>query len=75
MRYGASATIVRVRGEVDLSSSELLRRCITRAFGRSRGIIVDLGSVTYLDGSGFRVLNGAARAAGGARGGLRVPGQ
>lgn len=47
---------MRVRGEVDLSSSHLLRRCITRAFTRSRGVIVDMGSVTYLDGTGIRVL-------------------
>ncbi len=56
VRYGTSATIVRVRGEVDLSSSEILRRCITRALTRSPAVIVDMGSVTYVDGTGIRVL-------------------
>ncbi|MGH2400883.1 MAG: STAS domain-containing protein [bacterium] len=56
VRYGASSTIVRVRGEVDLSSSELLRRCITRALTRSPGVIVDMVNVTHLDGTGIRVL-------------------
>lgn len=56
VRFGASAAIVRVRGEVDLSSSALLRRCITRAFTRALAVIVDMGSVTYVDGTGIRVL-------------------
>lgn len=56
VRYGASATIVRVRGEVDLSSVRILRGCITRAFTRQRGVIVDMGHVTYLDGTGIRML-------------------
>lgn len=56
VRYGASSTIVRVRGEVDLSTSAILRKCITRAFTRSPGVIVDMSNVTHLDGTGVRVL-------------------
>lgn len=58
-----SASVVYARGEVDLSSAPLLRRCLERAEVRPRPIIVDLRSVTYLDGTGFRVLEEAAQRA------------
>lgn len=58
-----SASVVYARGEVDLSSASLLRRCLERAEARPHSIIADLRSVTYLDGTGFRVLEEAAKRA------------
>ncbi len=56
-----SAAVVYARGEVDLSSASVLRRCLEHAEAKSRPIIVDLRSVTYVDGTGFRVLEEAFR--------------
>jgi len=58
-----SASVVYARGEVDLSSAPMLRRCLERAEARTRPIIVDLRGVTYIDGTGFRVLEDAYRRA------------
>lgn len=70
-----SAAIVRARGEVDVSSADVLRRCIERAFRRTHPIVVDLSQVTYLDGTGFRVLEAmTTRASGEARAFWVVPG-
>lgn len=54
-----AAAVVYARGEVDLSSAAVLRRCLDRAHQKGRAIIVDLRNVTYLDGTGFRVLEDA----------------
>jgi anti-anti-sigma factor len=51
--------VVYARGEVDLSSAPVLRRCLERAAATGRSIIVDLRGVTYLDGTGFRILEEA----------------
>lgn len=75
VQQGRSAAIVRARGEVDISSAEILRRCIERAFRRGEPVVVDLSEVTYLDGSGFRILEAmTAQAAGQARKFWVVPG-
>lgn len=48
-------TIVRVRGEVDLSTVELLRRRIGRARRASDDaeVVIDLGEVTFIDSAGL----------------------
>lgn len=75
VEQGNPAAIVRAQGEVDLSSADVLRSCIERAFRRARPVVVDLSQVTYLDGSGFRVLETmTARAGGEARAFWVVPG-
>jgi anti-anti-sigma factor len=51
--------VVCARGEVDISSAPVLHRCLERAAAHGRSIIVDLRSITYLDGTGFRILEEA----------------
>jgi len=74
IEHHGPASVVYARGEVDLSSAPTLRRCLERAAVNGRPIIVDLRSVTYLDGTGFRVLEEAyARARDGRRSFCVVP--
>ena len=58
-----SGAVVYARGEVDLSTAPLLRNCLERAETGARPIAVDLRGVTYLDGTGFRVLEEAYKRA------------
>lgn len=52
------AILVRSRGEVDLFTEPLFRKDLLGAVrGTFRPVILDLRDVTYLDGSGLRVLD------------------
>ena len=48
--------LVRVRGEVDLSWSQRLRKTILEALAGGRPVAVDLSAVTYIDSSGIAAL-------------------
>ncbi len=48
--------LVRVRGEVDLSWSQQLRKSILAALNGGRPVAVDLSQVTYIDSSGIAAL-------------------
>jgi anti-sigma B factor antagonist len=48
--------LVKVRGEVDLSWSQRLRKAILDALAASRAVAVDLSAVTYIDSSGIAAL-------------------
>lgn len=48
--------LVRVRGEVDLSWSQGVRRTVLDALGRARAVTVDLSEVAYIDSSGIAAL-------------------
>lgn len=48
--------VVRVRGEVDLSWSQRLRKAILDALASARPVAVDLSAVTYIDSSGIAAL-------------------
>jgi anti-sigma B factor antagonist len=48
--------LVRVRGEVDLSWSQQVRKTILDALGKSKGVGVDLSEVSYIDSSGIAAL-------------------
>lgn len=50
------AVIVRVEGELDLTTAQALADAIEGAYRTQSGVIVDLSRLTYLDGSGIRVL-------------------
>jgi len=49
-------TLVRVRGEVDLSWSQQVRRAILDALGASAKVGVELSQVSYIDSSGIAAL-------------------
>lgn len=49
-------TLVRVRGEVDLSWSQQVRRAILDALGACGKVGVELSQVSYIDSSGIAAL-------------------
>lgn len=50
------ATLLRVEGEVDLSTAGSFTDAIESAYRENACVIVDLSRLNYLDGSGIRVL-------------------
>jgi anti-anti-sigma factor len=57
-----SVTIVRIRGEIDLSNADDVLGTIERAFDEtSPGLVVDLSELEYVDSAGVRLLFRAAR--------------
>ena len=53
---GDGFALVRVRGEVDLSWSQQVRKTILDALGKSKAVGVELSEVTYMDSSGIAAL-------------------
>ena len=49
-------TLVRLRGEVDLSWSQQVRRAILDALGGAAKVGVELSEVSYIDSSGIAAL-------------------
>lgn len=54
--------LITVAGEVDLDTAPRLSECLTTASGRGKPLFVDLTSVSFIDGRGFRVIHQAAAA-------------
>ncbi len=48
--------LIRVFGEVDLSNEDEFEGALARLCGLHRPVVVDLTSCTYMDSSGFHVL-------------------
>jgi anti-sigma B factor antagonist len=64
----APATVVPVRGELDIATAPILRQLLINGQTDGRTTIVDLSRVTFIDASGLGVLVTAlkrARASGG----------
>jgi anti-anti-sigma factor len=55
------ATVVSVRGEVDLSSAPRLANDLHAAVGSTMLLVVDLSAVSYLDSAGLAVLHASAQ--------------
>lgn len=55
--------IVKIQGEIDHHSSEMLREKIDKAYDRSyaRNIIFDFSDITFMDSSGIGVIMGRYR--------------
>jgi anti-sigma B factor antagonist len=69
--HDAGRTIVRVRGELDLSTCAVLQAALDEA-PTGDTIIVDLADCTFLDSSAIRVVLTGARDAAEAGGGLSL---
>jgi anti-sigma B factor antagonist len=54
--FDGDFVLVRVRGEVDLSWSQNLRKTILDALARARAMGVELSEVSYIDSSGIAAL-------------------
>lgn len=53
----ASAVLISVEGEIDMSSSPELRNILVPYFEKNlAGIVVDLSGVTYMDSSGIATM-------------------
>lgn len=48
--------LVRVRGEVDLSWSQRLRKTVLDALATNKSVAIDLSAVSYIDSSGIAAL-------------------
>ncbi|HEX4110246.1 MAG TPA: STAS domain-containing protein [Solirubrobacteraceae bacterium] len=60
---GGGRVVVAVGGEVDLYTAPKLKAALSEQIGNGLiGVIVDLGSTSFLDSSGLGVLIGALRA-------------
>ncbi|NMI00349.1 STAS domain-containing protein [Pseudonocardia acidicola] len=55
-RHPCGATRCGVRGEVDISTEDVLRTAVERALATQPAVIVDLTEVTFLASAGVRVL-------------------
>jgi anti-sigma B factor antagonist len=57
LSWDGKATIVHARGEIDAFTSTSLGESLRAAMMENRGqIMVDLSEVTFIDGSGLRIL-------------------
>lgn len=61
---GADLALVRVRGDIDLSTATRLGEELQRAVSGTAVVVVDLAGVGFLDSTGVRALVDAHRAAG-----------
>jgi anti-anti-sigma factor len=53
--------VIRVYGEVDVSTAHLLRAAVFDALEASSNLVLDLGPTSFFDSSGLTVLVGASR--------------
>ena len=63
-----AATLVVLRGDLDLATSSDLRECLVKVIDEGARIVVDLEAVGFLDSAGLGILVGGlkrARTAGG----------
>jgi anti-anti-sigma factor len=56
--------IIHVHGEVDMGTASMLETALLSAIQSQRHVLVDLANVTYLDMSGFRVIEDGKRTLG-----------
>ena len=56
-------SLIRLQGDVNVSSAAELKQLLLRALARGKGIDVDLGSVTEVDVTALQLLWAAERAA------------
>jgi anti-anti-sigma factor len=53
---GAGSVRIRVRGDVDLSTSPELAETLTRAIDAGSSVVLDLSEVTFIDSTGLNTL-------------------
>jgi anti-anti-sigma factor len=53
---------VRVRGELDMSTSPQLDQILRREVGAGKRVVVDLSQIAFIDSTGLNALIGALRA-------------
>lgn len=68
------ATVLRLRGDLDLATSVRLQRAATDDLLQHGLVILDLAALSFCDSSGLRVLLDMHRRAAGGAAGLRLAG-
>ena len=48
--------VLRVEGEIDISTAEQLRTALEKALSRNPKVVIDMAGVTFFDASGLRVV-------------------
>jgi anti-sigma B factor antagonist len=66
------ARVLRLRGEIDVRTSPLLRQRLSELLAAGRTVVVDLTSVEFLDSSALGTFVEAARGRNGSGGALRL---
>lgn len=56
VRTEGGATIVALKGEIDLDNSPQVRSILLESVGEKRGVLVEMSSVSYIDSSGIASL-------------------
>jgi anti-sigma B factor antagonist len=57
------ATLVVLRGDLDLATAPELRECLVKVIGEGARIVVDLEAVDFLDSAGLGILVGGLKRA------------
>jgi len=57
VEYAGGATVLRLRGEIDLATADELWRTAKLARARDTGLVLDVRDVTFLDASGLRAVD------------------
>ena len=60
---GEAATLVVLRGDLDLATAPDLRECLVEVIDESARIVVDLEAVGFLDSAGLGILVGGLKRA------------
>jgi anti-sigma B factor antagonist len=60
-------SVLLLRGELDISTADELRRALSEALSVDPKVVVDMAGVSFIDASGLRVVLDAAESLDGAR--------
>ena len=60
---GEAATLVVLRGDLDLSTASELRECLVKVIDEGARIVIDLEAVDFLDSAGLGILVGGLKRA------------
>jgi anti-sigma B factor antagonist len=63
VEHGDAATLVVLRGDLDLATAPELRECLVEVIDESARIVVDLEAVDFLDSAGLGILVGGLKRA------------
>ena len=63
VEHGEAATLVVLRGDLDLSTASELRECLVKVIDQGARVVIDLEAVDFLDSAGLGILVGGLKRA------------
>ena len=63
VEHGEAATLVVLRGDLDLSTASELRECLVKVIDEGARIVIDMEAVDFLDSAGLGILVGGLKRA------------